>query len=77
MAVFKAPLKREFNGDRKIQGKQYKHHLLQEQSSGRRRVFVQTETGCVLEMELDRSDNVHTVKKGFRLRLTSPPRKVL
>ncbi|VVA91226.1 unnamed protein product [Arabis nemorensis] len=72
MAVFKAPLKGEFHGGRKIQGKQYKHHLLQQQSSGRRRVFVQTETGCVLGMELDRSDNVHTVKKRLQIAFNFP-----
>ncbi|XP_010458817.1 PREDICTED: phosphatidylinositol 4-kinase gamma 6 [Camelina sativa] len=72
MAVFKAPLKGEFNGVRKIEGKQYKHHLLQQQSSGRRRVFVQTETGCVLGVELDRNDNVHTVKKRLQVAFNLP-----
>ncbi|EOA39907.1 hypothetical protein CARUB_v10008594mg [Capsella rubella] len=72
MAVFKAPLKGEFHGARKMEGKQYKHPLLQQQSSGRRRVFVQTETGCVLGVELDRNDNVHTVKKRLQIAFNLP-----
>lgn len=40
--------------------------------SGRRRVFVQTETGCVLCMELERSDNAHTVKRKLQLALNVP-----
>lgn len=39
---------------------------------GRRRVFVQTETGCVLDMELDRGDNVHTVKRRLQLAFNVP-----
>ncbi|GAB4829008.1 Phosphatidylinositol 4-kinase gamma 7 [Ancistrocladus abbreviatus] len=42
------------------------------QPTGRRRVFVQTETGCVLGMELDRGDNVHTVKRRLQLALNVP-----
>ncbi|KAM0943092.1 putative 1-phosphatidylinositol 4-kinase [Dioscorea sansibarensis] len=38
----------------------------------RRRVFVQTETGCVLGIELDRGDNVHTVKRRLQLALNVP-----
>ncbi|CAA0200255.1 unnamed protein product [Arabidopsis thaliana] len=72
MAVFKAPLKGEFHGARKMEGKQYKHHLLQQQSTGRRRVFVQTDTGCVLGVELDRNDNVHTVKKRLQIAFNFP-----
>ncbi|XP_022769529.1 phosphatidylinositol 4-kinase gamma 7-like [Durio zibethinus] len=37
-----------------------------------RRVFVQTETGCVLGLELDRNDNAHTVKKRLQLALNVP-----
>lgn len=40
--------------------------------SGRRRVFVQTETGCVLGIELDRSDNAHTVKRKLQIALNVP-----
>uniref|UniRef100_A0A1D1XH27 1-phosphatidylinositol 4-kinase n=1 Tax=Anthurium amnicola TaxID=1678845 RepID=A0A1D1XH27_9ARAE len=39
---------------------------------GRRRVFVQTDTGFVLGMELDRGDNVHTVKRKLQLALNVP-----
>lgn len=53
------PLSGEFHGSLK-------------QSTGRRRVFVQTETGCVLGMELDRSDNVHTVKRRLQIALNVP-----
>lgn len=71
VAVFKTPL----TGGNKMEGKQHKHHQqqqkLQRQSSGRR-VFVQTETGCVLGMELDRSDNVHTVKRRLQIALNFP-----
>lgn len=70
VAVFKTPL----SGASKMEGKQHhKHHHqhLQRQSSGRR-VFVQTETGCVLGMELDRSDNVHTVKRRLQIALNFP-----
>ncbi|KAL1216669.1 Phosphatidylinositol 4-kinase gamma 7 [Cardamine amara subsp. amara] len=73
VAVFKTPL----SGANKMEGKQQQHHKhhhhqqLQRQSSGRR-VFVQTETGCVLGMELDRSDNVHTVKRRLQIALNFP-----
>ncbi|KAG8043855.1 hypothetical protein GUJ93_ZPchr0458g22446 [Zizania palustris] len=39
---------------------------------GRRRVFVQTETGCVLGMDLERGDNAHTVKRRLQLALNVP-----
>ncbi|MQL71886.1 hypothetical protein Taro_004208 [Colocasia esculenta] len=39
---------------------------------GRRRVFVQTDTGCVLGMELDRGDNAHTIKRRLQLALNVP-----
>lgn len=39
---------------------------------GRRRVFVQTDTGCVLGIELDRSDNAHTVKRRLQVALNVP-----
>lgn len=45
------------------------------QPSGRRRVFVQTETGCLLGLELDRSDNAHTVKRKLQLVLNVPTRE--
>lgn len=45
---------------------------LGKQPAGRRRVFVQTEKGCVLGMELDRGDNAHTVKRRLQLALNVP-----
>ncbi|KAI5678807.1 hypothetical protein M9H77_09757 [Catharanthus roseus] len=62
VAVFKTPLGGEYHGNKRMEGK----------STGRRRVFVQTETGCVLGMELDRSDNAHTVKRRLQLALNVP-----
>ncbi|PRQ16400.1 putative 1-phosphatidylinositol 4-kinase [Rosa chinensis] len=38
----------------------------------RRRVFVQTETGCVLGMDLERGDNANTVKRRLQLALNVP-----
>ncbi|KAJ4785720.1 phosphatidylinositol 4-kinase gamma-like protein [Rhynchospora pubera] len=39
---------------------------------GRRRVFVQTDTGCVLAIDLDRGDNAHTVKRRLQVALNVP-----
>ncbi|KAJ1702409.1 hypothetical protein LUZ63_002188 [Rhynchospora breviuscula] len=39
---------------------------------GWKRVFVQTDTGCVLGIELDRGDNAHTVKRKLQLALNVP-----
>lgn len=63
VAIFKSPLSREYHGTNRNEGKQ---------PTGRRRVFVQTETGCVLGMELDRSDNAHTVKRRLQIALNFP-----
>ncbi|KAK7309916.1 hypothetical protein RJT34_07043 [Clitoria ternatea] len=52
-----SPLGREYHG---------------KQPAGRRRVFVQTDKGCVLGMELDRGDNAHTVKRRLQLALNVP-----
>ncbi|XP_075082836.1 phosphatidylinositol 4-kinase gamma 7-like isoform X1 [Nicotiana tabacum] len=62
VAIFKSPLGGEYHGKSRTEGK----------PAGRRRVFVQTETGCVLGMELDRSDNAHTVKRRLQLALNYP-----
>ena len=62
VATFRGPPKGECCGNKNIERK----------PSGRRRVFVQTETGCVLGMELDRSDNAHTVKRKLRVALNVP-----
>ncbi|XP_031273249.1 phosphatidylinositol 4-kinase gamma 5 [Pistacia vera] len=63
VAVFKTPLSGEYHGNKRVEGKQ---------PAGRRRVFVQTETGCVLGMELDRGDNAHTVKRRLQIALNVP-----
>ncbi|KAJ9163465.1 hypothetical protein P3X46_023131 [Hevea brasiliensis] len=63
VAVLKSPLSGEYHGNRRMEGKQ---------PAGRRRVFVQTETGCVFGMELDRGDNAHTVKRRLQLALKVP-----
>ncbi|KAK3222764.1 hypothetical protein Dsin_009789 [Dipteronia sinensis] len=60
VAIFKTPLSGEYHGNQRMEGRQ---------PAGRRRVFVQTESGCVLGMELDRSDNAHTVKRRLQLAL--------
>ncbi|KAJ7943287.1 Phosphatidylinositol 4-kinase [Quillaja saponaria] len=62
VAILSSPLGGEYHNNR-MEGKQ---------PTGRRRVFVQTETGCVLGMELDRSDNAHTVKRRLQLALNVP-----
>ncbi|KAM7464422.1 hypothetical protein LguiA_032543 [Lonicera macranthoides] len=62
VAVFSSPLGREYHGNKRMEVK----------PAGTRRVFVQTETGCVLGMELDRSDNAHTVKRRLQLALNLP-----
>ncbi|GLT77102.1 hypothetical protein SLA2020_487180 [Shorea laevis] len=63
VAVLKSPLRGEYHGNKTMEPKQ---------PAGRRRVFVQTETGCVLGMELDRGDNAHTVKRRLQLALNFP-----
>lgn len=40
--------------------------------SGKRRIFVQTETGCVLGMDLEKGDNVHTIKRRLQLAFNVP-----
>lgn len=43
---------------------------------GRRRVFVQTETGCVMAMDLDRGDNAQTVKRRLQVAFNVPTNDV-
>lgn len=62
VATFKGPLNGEYHGKKTLERK----------NSGKRRVFVQTESGSVLGIELDRGDNVHTVKRKLRLALNVP-----
>ncbi|KAI8019579.1 Phosphatidylinositol 4-kinase gamma 7 [Camellia lanceoleosa] len=45
--------------------------------SGSRRLFVQTECGCVLDMESDRGDNAQTVKRRLQLVLNVPTDETL
>lgn len=61
VAVLNRTLNNEHNGIKNIEGR-----------SGRRRVFVQTDTGFVLGIELDRGDNAHTVKKKLQVALNVP-----
>ncbi|XP_073525823.1 uncharacterized protein [Phyllobates terribilis] len=49
--------------------------MVDRHGSQRRRVFVQTETGCLLGIELDRRDNAHTVKRKMQLVLNVPTRE--
>ncbi|KAI4386429.1 hypothetical protein MLD38_004361 [Melastoma candidum] len=63
VGLFKSTHGSDYPGDRRNEGRQ---------PAGRRRVFVQTETGCVLGMELDRGDNVHTVKRRLQIALNVP-----
>ncbi|OIW02217.1 hypothetical protein TanjilG_31966 [Lupinus angustifolius] len=60
VAVTRSPLSRDYHGNQGFGGRP---------TTGRRRVFVQTDKGCVLGMELDRSDNAHTVKRRLQLAL--------
>ncbi|KAK4789503.1 hypothetical protein SAY86_016807 [Trapa natans] len=62
VAIFKSPIK-ELHGNNRYEGGQ---------STGRRRIFVQTERGCVLDLELDRCDNAHTVKRRLQVALNVP-----
>ncbi|VFR03529.1 unnamed protein product [Cuscuta campestris] len=65
MAVvpLRSPLVGEYPGNKRMEAKP---------TTGRRRVFVQTDSGCVLGMELDRSDNAHTVKRRLQIALNFP-----
>ncbi|XAR55958.1 1-phosphatidylinositol 4-kinase [Bertholletia excelsa] len=62
VAVFSSPLSGEYHGNKRMEGKPV----------GRRRVFVQTESGCVMGMELDRNDNAHTVKRRLQIAFNVP-----
>lgn len=62
VALINSSCNGEYDQDWRMEGKPVR----------RRRVFVQTESGCVLGMELDRGDNVHTVKRRLQLTLNVP-----
>ncbi|CAK9147901.1 unnamed protein product [Ilex paraguariensis] len=61
-----SPCSGGYNGDNRLEGKP------PSSPAGRRRIFVQTDSGCVLGMDLDRGDNAHTVKKRLQLALNVP-----
>lgn len=61
-SVRKPPLNGEYPASKRINGKPV----------GRRRVFVQTETGCVLGLDIDRSDNAHILKRKLQVALNVP-----
>ncbi|XP_062106419.1 phosphatidylinositol 4-kinase gamma 5-like [Humulus lupulus] len=62
LATFKVPPRSEYCWNKNLERK----------PSIRRRVFVQTESGSVLGIELDSSDNAHTVKKKLQVALNVP-----
>ncbi|GKE38965.1 phosphatidylinositol 4-kinase gamma 7-like protein, partial [Tanacetum coccineum] len=63
VALSRSPLGWEYHGNNRIEGAK---------ATGRRRVFVQTELGCVLGMDIDRSDNAHMVKRRLQIALNFP-----
>ncbi|WOL12327.1 phosphatidylinositol 4-kinase gamma 6-like [Canna indica] len=62
VSILNRSISGDYHGSDRSEGKQ----------GGRRRVFVQTETGCVLGIELDRRDNAHTVKRRLQVALNVP-----
>lgn len=62
VAVLDGAVNRQYHGFKKMDRRQ----------SGRRRVFVQTDTGSVFSIELDREDNAHTVKRKMQMALNVP-----
>ncbi|KAF4375930.1 hypothetical protein F8388_010076 [Cannabis sativa] len=62
LATFKVPPRSEYCWNKHLERK----------PSIRRRVFVQTESGSVLGIELDSSDNAHTVKRKLQVALNVP-----
>jgi len=52
--------------------RQYHGFKMERKQTGRRRIFVQTDTGSVFSIELDREDNAHTVKKKMQMALNVP-----
>lgn len=53
-------------------GGYHRNKMMEGKPASWRRVFVQTETGCVVGIELDLSDNVHTVKRRLQVALNFP-----
>lgn len=66
-APHRIPLGDEYHGNKRMDGKPPR----------KRRVFVQTETGSVLGIELDGSENVHTVKRRLQVAFNVPTEESL
>ncbi|KAI3962309.1 hypothetical protein MKW92_052632 [Papaver armeniacum] len=62
VALLNGSVNSEYHGNNRGEGK----------PKGKRRIFVQTDTGCVLGLDLDRRDNAHTVKRRLQLALNVP-----
>ncbi|KAK9053823.1 hypothetical protein SSX86_024898 [Deinandra increscens subsp. villosa] len=62
VSLLNGPCHADYEGDGRFNGKH----------PNKRRVFVQTENGCVLGMELERKDDAHTVKRRMQLMLNVP-----
>ncbi|KAI3884261.1 hypothetical protein MKX03_017101 [Papaver bracteatum] len=62
VALLNGSINSEYHGNNRGEGK----------PKGKRRIFVQTDTGCVLGLDLDRRDNAHTVKRRLQLALNVP-----
>ncbi|KAI3980262.1 hypothetical protein MKX01_024997 [Papaver californicum] len=62
VALLNGSMNSEYHGNNRAEGK----------PKGKRRIFVQTDTGCVLGLDLDRRDNAHTVKRRLQLALNVP-----
>lgn len=62
VAVLDSAVNRQYHGFKRMERKQ----------TVRRRVFVQTDTGSVFSIELDREDNAHTVKRKMQMALNVP-----
>ncbi|GLU20309.1 hypothetical protein SLE2022_365160 [Rubroshorea leprosula] len=48
------------------------HEDMRAKPAAKKRVFVQTDSGSVLDLELGRNDNVHTIKRRLQLALNVP-----
>uniref|UniRef100_A0A0C9QSX1 1-phosphatidylinositol 4-kinase n=1 Tax=Wollemia nobilis TaxID=56998 RepID=A0A0C9QSX1_9CONI len=62
VAVLDGNINRQHDGLKNVDGRH----------AARRRVFVQTDTGSVLGIELDRADNANTLKKKMQIALNVP-----
>ncbi|KVI08976.1 phosphatidylinositol 4-kinase gamma 6-like [Cynara cardunculus var. scolymus] len=60
-APFKIPFRKDNHGER-----------MEAKFPGKRRIFVQTETGCALGIELDGNDDAHTVKRRLQTTFNVP-----